>query len=185
MKTVYLFFANGFEEIEALATVDILRRAGLNVKTVSVTSELLVTGANGVPVQCDMDFDQGSFEDLDALVLPGGMPGASSLKAHAGLRELILATAAQNKLIAAICAAPMVLGSLGLLKGKKATCYPGFERYLEGADITGEESVIDGLIITGKGPGTTFDFAFDLVRTLVNEEKVSEVKAAMMYVGAR
>ena len=132
MGTVYAFFADGFEEIEAFTAVDTLRRAGLNVQIVSVTPDEIVMGAHDVSLLCDINFENCDFFDADLLLLPGGMPGAATLDKHEGLRKLLLDFAAKGKPIAAICAAPMVLGKLGLLKGRKATCYPSFEQYLTG-----------------------------------------------------
>ena len=148
MGTVYAFFADGFEEIEAFTAIDTLRRGGLNVEIVSVTPDEIVVGAHDVSVLCDINFDNCDFFDAELLLLPGGMPGAATLDKHEGLRRLILDFAAKNKPIAAICAAPMVLGKLGLLKGKKATCYPSFEQYLEGAECIDAPVVRDGNIIT-------------------------------------
>ena len=138
MGTVYAFFADGFEEIEAFTAVDTLRRAGLNVQIVSVTPDEIVMGAHDVSLLCDINFENCDFFDADLLLLPGGMPGAATLDKHEGLRKLLLDFAAKGKPIAAICAAPMVLGKLGLLKGRKATCYPSFEQYLEGAECVSE-----------------------------------------------
>ncbi|MDL2291818.1 DJ-1/PfpI family protein [Bacteroides sp. OttesenSCG-928-F21] len=183
MSTVYMFFANGFEEIEALATMDVLRRASLNAKMVSVTNEKVVTGAHDIPVTCDSLFEECDYSDAEALILPGGMPGAATLRDHDGLLKLITGFSKTNKPIAAICAAPMVLGKLGLLKGKKATCYPGFESFLEGAECTGESVVKDGNIITAIGPGGTMDFALTIVETLIDNEKVQELKEAMCVKG--
>ena len=132
MGTVYAFFADGFEEIEALTTIDTLRRAGLDVEIVSVTPDEIVVGAHDVSVLCDKNFENCDFFDAELLFLPGGMPGAATLDKHEGLRKLILSFAEKNKPIAAICAAPMVLGKLGLLKGRRVTCYPSFEQYLDG-----------------------------------------------------
>ena len=134
MNTIYLFLATGFEEVEALGIVDACRRGGLTLKTVSVTGNLLVESSHGVKIQADALFEDCSFDDADMLVLPGGMPGSTNLKEHEGLRTVILKHYEAGKPLAAICAAPMVYGSLGLLKGKKATCYPGFDKYLEGAE---------------------------------------------------
>ena len=179
MGTVYVFFADGFEEVEALTAVDVLRRAGRNVKVVSVTPDEIVVGAHNVSILCDVNFDNCDFFDAELFVLPGGMPGASTLAEHEGLGRLLADAAAKNKPIAAICAAPMVLGKLGLLKGKKATCYPGFEQYLEGAECTGEMAVRDGNIVTGKGPGASMEFALTIVDMLCGKEKVEELAAAM------
>lgn len=179
MGTVYAFFADGFEEIEALTTVDVLRRAGMNVEIVSVTPDEIVVGAHNVSILCDVNFENCDFFDAELLFLPGGMPGAATLDKHEGLRKLILSFVEKGKPVAAICAAPMVLGKLGLLKGKKATCYPGFEQYLEGAECVKEHVVRDGNIITGMGPGAAMEFALDIVDLLSGKEKVDELVEAM------
>ena len=158
MGTVYAFFADGFEEIEALTTIDTLRRAGLDVEIVSVTPDEIVVGAHDVSVLCDKNFENCDFFDAELLFLPGGMPGAATLDKHEGLRKLIVSFAQKNKPIAAICAAPMVLGKLGLLKGRRVTCYPSFEQYLDGADCTNEPVVRDGNIITGSCHGVCIDY---------------------------
>ena len=179
MGTVYVFFADGFEEIEALTSVDVLRRAGLNVKIVSVTPDEIVRGAHDVSLLCDVNFENCDFFDAALLLLPGGMPGASTLAEHEGLGRLLTKFAEENKPLAAICAAPMVLGKLGLLKGKRATCYPGFEQYLEGATCTGEQAVCDGNIVTGRGPGASVEFALKVVTLLAGEEKANELADGM------
>lgn len=178
-KQVYVFFADGFEEIEALGTIDILRRAGLNVKTISVTGECIALGAHNIPMVCDEIFERQDFSAAYMLVLPGGMPGAANLAAHAGLCALIKKHDAEGKSLAAICAAPMVYGKLGLLKGKKVTCYPGFEHYLEGAEYTGMMVQQDDKLITGKGPGATFEFALAIVGYMCGEKKVDELREGM------
>jgi 4-methyl-5(b-hydroxyethyl)-thiazole monophosphate biosynthesis len=179
MGTVYVFFADGFEEIEALTAVDTLRRAGLNVQIVSVTPDEIVVGAHDVSILCDINFENCDFYDAELLLLPGGMPGAATLSEHEGLRKLLLDFSAKSKPIAAICAAPMVLGKLGMLKGKKATCYPGFEQYLEGATCVNEQVVRDGNLITGRGPGAATEFALAVVELLVGKAKVDELVEAM------
>lgn len=179
MGIVYAFFADGFEEIEAFTAIDTLRRAGLNVEIVSVTPDEIVVGAHDVSVLCDINFENCDFFDAELLLLPGGMPGAATLDKHEGLRKLILDFAAKGKPIAAICAAPMVLGKLGLLKGKKATCYPSFEQYLDGAECVNAHVVRDGNIITGMGPGAAMEFALTIVDLLVGKEKVDELVEAM------
>ena len=131
MKTICIFLAEGFEEMEAMFPLDVMRRGGLNVKTVSVTGEKTVVSSHQVPIVADMLFEDLKEEDVEMVVLPGGLPGATNLDAHAGLDKLIMSFAAAGKPLAAICAAPMVYGKRGLLKGKKATCYPGFDKYLE------------------------------------------------------
>lgn len=180
MKKVFVFLADGFEEVEALTPIDVLRRAGVQVITVSVMSGQVVKGAHGVPVIADCVFGDISSDDADMILLPGGMPGASNLDAHEGLGEMLLSYAAQGKELAAICAAPLVLGKRALLKGRKATCYPGFEGYLEGADYTASLVEVDGNIVTGKGPGAAMDFAFALVEKLVGADMVTELKQGMM-----
>lgn len=179
MGTVYVFFADGFEEIEAFTSVDVMRRAGLNVEMVTVTPDEIVTGAHDVPVLCDRNIENCDFFDADLILLPGGMPGAATLEKSEDLRRLITRFAEQNKPIAAICAAPMILGKMGLLKGKKATCYPAFEQYLEGAQFTGAQVEKDGNIITGIGPGSAMEFALAIVELLLGKDKVQELKEAM------
>lgn len=179
MKTICIFLAEGFEEMEAMFPLDVMRRGGLNVKTVSVTGEKTVVSSHQVPIVADMLFEDLKEEDVEMVVLPGGLPGATNLDAHAGLDKLIMSFAAAGKPLAAICAAPMVYGKRGLLKGKKATCYPGFEQYLEGAECTGAPVERDGNIITGKGPGAAMEFALAVVELLQGKEKVQELKEAM------
>ena len=180
MKTIFVFLADGFEEIEALAPVDILRRAGLSVKTVSVMDEQVVAGAHGVPVLADVMFDEINAEDAEMILLPGGLPGATNLDAHQGLSQMILDFAKEEKPLAAICAAPLVFGNRGLLEGKKATCYPGFETYLKGAQYTAALVEKDGNFITGKGPGAAMEFAFAIVEKYYGMDKVNELKQGMM-----
>ena len=180
MKKVYVFFADGFEEIEALTSVDVLRRAGAEVVMVSVTPNEIVTGAHDVPVLCDKNIDSCDLEDADLLLLPGGMPGAQTLGECEFLGKALKRQVADGKAVAAICAAPMVLGKLGILNGKKATCYPGFEGFFDGAEYTAASVERDGNVITGKGPGVSLSFAYEVVNLLFGAEKVAELKAAMM-----
>lgn len=180
MKTFCVFLADGFEEVEALTPVDVLRRAGMPVKTVSVMGILTVTGAHGVPVITDMVFEEVKEDEVEMIILPGGMPGASNLDAHKGLSQLIMAFAEAGRPLSAICAAPLVFGKRGLLKGKKATCYPGFEKYLEGADHTAALVQKDGNFLTGKGPGAAMDFAFAIVEEYCGAGKVKELKQGMI-----
>ena len=133
MKNVFLFLATGFEEIEALGTTDILRRGGVRVSTVSIMGELQVMGAHNIPVVADYLFEDADFSAADALVLPGGIPGSNHLNTCTRLKELVMQKYEEGKLLAAICAGPMVLGGLGLLKGRKATCFPYFEPTMVGA----------------------------------------------------
>lgn len=180
MGTVYVFFADGFEEIEAFTSVDVMRRAGLNVEMVTVTPDEIVTGAHDVPVLCDKNVVNCDFFDAELVLLPGGMPGASTLEKCGELRNLVLRFAQEQKPIAAICAAPMVLGKLGLLKGKKATCYPGFDKYLEGAEYTGNMVEIVDNFILGKGPGAAPAFGFALLEKFAGAEKALDVKKGML-----
>ena len=179
MGTVYVFLADGFEEMEAFASVDVLRRAGMPVQMISVTEDEIVRGAHDIPVLCDKNIANCDFYDAGLILLPGGLPGATTLAECEDLHKLILDFAAAGKPMAAICAAPMVLGKLGVLKGKKATCYPGFDKYLEGAEYTGALVEQDGNIITGKGPAAALPFALAVVNLLCGPEKVKELKDAM------
>lgn len=181
MKAVCIFLAEGFEESEALLPLDIMRRGGLSVKTVSVTGNRTVAGAHAVPVVADMLFEDLKEDDVEMVVLPGGLPGAANLDAHAGLGKLIMDFASANKPLAAICAAPMVYGKRGLLKGKKATCYPGFDKYLEGAEYTGNMVEECDNFILGKGPAAAAEFGFALLAKLVGESKAQEVKSGMLF----
>ena len=167
MKKAIVFLANGFEEMEALGTVDILRRGGIEVTTVSITTDPVVIGAHNVPVTADTTLNNALLNDADALILPGGMPGASNLNDSETVKE-------------AICAAPMVLGGLGLLKGRKATCYPGFEPKLIGANVTGEAVEVSDNVITGKGPGLVMNFGLALVAAIKNDAVAEEVAAGLL-----
>lgn len=182
MAKVYVFLANGFEDIEALAPIDILRRGGMEVTTVSIHDSNIVTSAHEVSIIADTTFDQvGSFEDADLLILPGGMPGAQNLKDHQGLSEVILRHNERGGLLGAICAAPMILGGLGLLRGRRATCYPGFEAFLEDADYTAELVTVDGNITTGKGPGAAMAFGYQLLSHFTDNTTVTALQQGMMY----
>ena len=180
MKKVAVFLAEGFEEIEALGTIDILRRAKIEVKTVSVSNDKKVTGAHDIDVMVDKLFTETDFSEIDVLVLPGGMPGAKNLNEHEGLKNLLSEFNSKEKMIAAICAAPMVLGGLNMLNGKKATCYPGFEPELIGAKITDEKVTVDENIITGKGPGLVFHFALELVEKIAGIQTRKEVQSGLL-----
>lgn len=178
---ITVFLATGFEEIEAIAPVDILRRAGLDVRTVSIYGTPVVSGAHGVPVQADLLLGQVDFGQVEMMVLPGGLPGATNLDACAPLREAIAHHAAEGKAVAAICAAPLVLGHLGLLRGKRATCYPGVEHELAGAHCTGALVEVDGNIITGKGPAAAMEFGYALVEYLREQEASMPLRDGMLY----
>lgn len=172
MEPVYIFLTTGFEEIEALATVDILRRGGVNVQMVSLTGERAVTGGHHISVQTDGLFEEVNFADAQMLILPGG---TVAINEHDGLKRGILAFAACEKLIAAICAAPMVLGGLGLLRNKKATCYPGYEKYLTDAFLDNEPVTVDGNITTGRAAGYTLQFALELLSQLKGKNAADEI----------
>lgn len=180
MKKVFLFLATGFEETEAVATTDVLLRGGIETVTVSITGKNLVKGAHGIAVYTDKLFEEIDFNEGVMLVLPGGMPGASNLNAHEGLKKQVLEYAEKGKYIAAICAAPLVFGELGILKGKKATCYPSFESHLKGAILCEDKVVQDSKIITGKGPGYVFDFGLKIVAELQNQAKANEVAEGLL-----
>ncbi|MDR1357422.1 MAG: DJ-1/PfpI family protein [Tannerellaceae bacterium] len=180
MKRAVLFLATGFEETEAVGTVDVLRRGEIDVTVVSVTGERAVTGAHDVTLVADALFDEVSYESVDALVLPGGMPGSANLNACEPLKKLLTEHYAKGKTVAAICAAPLVFGGLGFVDGRKATCYPSFEPYLAGARITDEAVAVDGNVITGKGPGLVFDFALAIVSRLQGGEVKASVSAQLL-----
>ncbi len=177
----YCFLADGFEEIEAITTVDMLRRAGVDMKTVAVTGDasLTVTGAHSIPVTADMHISDVNTSDLCGVFLPGGMPGTTNLDENSKVRELVAFCADNDKYIFAICAAPSVLGHMGLLKGRKATCYPGFESELAGAHYCDAPCVQDNKFITGKGPGATVDFASMIITELCSDDTSKNLRASM------
>jgi 4-methyl-5(b-hydroxyethyl)-thiazole monophosphate biosynthesis len=178
---VYAMLADGFEEVEALAVIDILRRAKVDVDTVSVSGKNLVAGAHSIGIMADILFEEADFDSCDLIFLPGGMPGTKNLDVHPGLRDRILTFAKQGKKLAAICAAPSVLGHLGVLRGKKAICYPGFEEELTGAIITDERVVVDESVITSKGMGTAIELGLELVKILVGESEAETIKEGIQY----
>lgn len=169
---VHIFFADGFEEIEALATVDILRRANIEVSMVSIMPSKRVVGAHNIVVEADILFADADFSQSQMLVLPGGMPGTKHLGEHTRLCNLLVDFNDKNGWIAAICAAPSVLGSLGLLQGRNAVCYPGFEHLLVEANISTDNVMVSGNIITSRGAGTAIEFALQLV-TLLKDNQTS------------
>ncbi len=182
MSKVYILLADGFEEIEGLTVVDLLRRAGINIDTVSIKDTTEITGARGIKVIADKLISEIS-DDGNMLVLPGGMPGTNYLKQSDEVKELIMSYYNSDKYIAAICAAPTVFGEMGLLNGRKATCYPGLEPSLAGAMWPGEsQSVVrDGKIITSRGLGTAIDFALELIEVLINDTKADEIAKSVVY----
>lgn len=181
MKYVCVFLADGFEEIEALTVVDVLRRAGVRVDTVSISGDELVQGAHWIGVKADKVFEEVSISKADMLVLPGGMPGTKNLQKHHGLEELLRAYDKEEKWIGAICAAPSILGELGMLDGRKACCYPSFEEKLTGAEVVQEPAVADGHIITGRGMGTAIPFALKLAEVLVGVEKAEQIRESILF----
>lgn len=180
MKQILIFLAPGFEEIEAISILDILRRSGLSISSVSITGDLRVIGAHGIAVEADLLYPAVDFNQADMLILPGGMPGTKNLNVHEGLKANLVGFAAAGKPLAAICAAPMILGQLGLLEGKEATCYPGNEQHLKGAKLSEFMVVQDGTIITASGPAVASDFALHIVSYLLGEEKADEVMKALL-----
>ncbi len=181
MSTVYTFFATGYEEVEALTVVDLLRRAGVKVDMVSMTDEKSVTGSHGISINMDSRFADNDYSDGDLFFLPGGMPGTTNLYAHKGLCELLFKKAAEGKRLAAVCAAPSVFGQIGLLKGKKATCYPGFEEKLSEATVVEDKVVTDGNITTSRGMGTSIDLGLELITLLCGEEKAMTIGKGIIY----
>lgn len=181
MAKVYIFLANGFEEIEGLTVVDLLRRANIEIEMVSITGDIFINGAHHIITKADVLFENADFSDADMLVLPGGMPGTNSLKAHEGLDQLLKQFHAQGKKLSAICAAPSVLGTKGLLKGKNATCFPGHEDSLIGAHVKNATVVEDGNIITSKGMGTSIDFALSIIKNIAGETEAERIARAIQY----
>lgn len=179
MPIVNIFFATGFEEVEALTVVDLLRRSKIETRMISVTGELKVTGAHGITVEMDGLIEEISG-DVDMIILPGGMPGTLNLKANDLLSLMITNQNKQNKYLAAICAAPMVFGGLGLLEGKNATSYPGFEKDLIGANVSDDKVVVDGNIITSRGVGTAIDFSLKIIELLQDKESANTIKEAIL-----
>ncbi len=181
MKKTGVFLAEGFEEIEGLTVVDILRRAGIDVVTISVMGQKEVCGSHKITVLADALFEEVNFEEYEGIVLPGGMPGTTNLGGHSGVNQIIKSFAEQGKLVAAICAAPSVLGQAGILEGKKAACYPGFEDKLTGAEVTFEEVAEDGNVITSRGMGTAIPFGLRLTAYFTTEQKAKELAEAIIY----
>jgi 4-methyl-5(b-hydroxyethyl)-thiazole monophosphate biosynthesis len=175
---IYMFPANGFEEIEALLPLDLMRRAGLEVKTVGIGS-LDITGSHGITVKADMLDSDFSDNSPECVILPGGMPGTTNLDASPVVHKALDLALENNSLICAICAAPMILGKRGILKGKNATCFPGFEEYLEGASVGGRV-VRDGQVITGVGMGAALEFGIEIVAALKGRGAADKLFAAVL-----
>ncbi len=176
---IYMFLANGFEEVEALCPLDLLRRAGLSVTTVGVGGDTIV-GAHGIAVQADMPDTMYRDSRPDMIILPGGMPGTKNLDACKTVDAALRAANANGAYLAAICAAPMVLGKRGYLKGKKAICFPGFEEYLDGATVADTRVVRDGKIITAAGMGVALEFGLALVEALKDKNTADALRKAVL-----
>lgn len=182
MSKAYVFLADGFEEIEGLTVVDVLRRGGVEVVTASIMEDKLIHGSHKIDLYADELAKNLNFEDGDLLVLPGGLGGTNNLMASALVEKQIKKYAAEGKFVSAICAAPSVLGMKGLLNGKKAISYPGFEEKLIGAKvISGARVVVDGNIITSRGMGTALDFSLELLGLLEGEEKKQTIANGIQY----
>ena len=181
MKKVSVLLADGFEEVEALAVVDLLRRARVYVDTVSITDDYIVHGAHGINVQTEDLFNEVDFVESDMIVLPGGIPGTPNLEAHEGVRRVVKDFYDDGRYVAAICAAPSILSHLGILKGKHATCHPAVEAELKDSVVTGAPVSVDHNVITSQGVGTAIEFALKLVELLVGEAKAKEIADGIVY----
>lgn len=182
MAKVYEFLADGFEDIEALAPVDVLRRGGVEVVTVSITGQRAVQSSHGVTIMADTTFEEaGDFADADALLLPGGMPGSTNLRDHSGVIAALQRQNEAGKRIGAICAAPLVLAHAGLLHGRRATIYPGMASHLGDATYTERIVVEDGNIITGEGPTAALPYSYAILAQLKGKETADEVAKGMVF----
>ena len=175
---IYMFLATGFEEIEALMPLDLMRRAGLPVKTIGVGG-LDITGSHGITVKADMLDSDFADKAPECVILPGGMPGTKNLDASPVVHAALDSALENNSLICAICAAPMILGKRGILRGKNATCFPGFEEYLEGANVGGR-AVRDGQVITAVGMGAALEFGIEIVAALKSREDADKLSSAVL-----
>ena len=177
---IYVFFAQGFEEVEALAPIDLLRRCGKEVITVGVNDNIIV-GSHNIPIVTDTITQEIKLDDtLEMIVLPGGMPGTINLENNPAVQEAIDFCVKNDKFIGAICAAPSILGHKGILKNKKAVCFEGFENQLEGAEVSKDSVMADGNIITARGAGVAVQFGLKLVEVLISKERSATLKAAIL-----
>lgn len=181
MSKVYVFLADGFEEIEGLTVVDLMRRAGIEVTTVSIKEETAIEGSHHILLSADTTFGKCDFSDADMLVLPGGGLGTENLEKFEPLGKLVTSYCEKGGKIAAICAAPRVFAGLGLLNGKKATCYPSVMEQLTGAVKSEDAVVVDGNITTSRGLGTAIDFSLELIAQLISKEKADEIAKSVVY----
>lgn len=181
MSLVYAFLVDGFEEIEALAVVDLLRRAEIEIEMISVTDKKEVTGSHNITIQTDKLYSEVNIEKADLLFLPGG-PGTPNLQKHEGLIQALKQFNDNGKRIAAICAAPSILGELGMLNGKKATCFPGYEDKLIGAELVRDKAITDGNITTARGMGTSIELGLELIRLLDSKEKADDIAETIQFV---
>ncbi len=183
MSRVYIFLADGFEDIEGLTVVDLMRRAGIHIDTVSITDTKTVTTSHGIEMKTDCIFAETDFSDADMLVLPGGMPGTKYLGEYKPLTDLLTAFYEKGGKVAAICAAPSVFAELGFLKGRKATSYPSFMERLTGAETVELPVVTDGNVTTSRGLGTAVPFALNLIAQLMGQAKADEIAESIVYQG--
>ena len=181
MPKIALMVADGLEEIEGLTVTDVIRRAKYDIDMVSIMETKNIVSSHKICFEADKMFDEVNFDEYDAIVLPGGLGGTNNLIAHEGLAKVLLDFAAKGKLVAAICAAPSVLGGLHILEGKKATCYPGFEDKLLGATYVSQGAVTDGNVITARGMGASIDFALAIVAYFSDENTAKELGKTFMY----
>ena len=181
MKKIGIFFGTGYEEIEALTVVDLCRRAGIEISMVSITGEGKATGSHGIAVEMDKQFEDVDFTALDMIVLTGGMPGTRNLEAHDGLMEQVDAFYKDGKYVAAICAAPSIFGHRGIVNGRKACCYPGFEKDLTGAEVCYESVCISDNVITSRGMGCAIDFSLAIITVLCGSEIAQDKAHSIIY----
>lgn len=179
MSKIGIFMADGCEEIEGLTVVDIMRRAQMEIDMISITDQLEVTGSHGITFQTDILAKEADYDSYDGIVLPGGLPGTLHLGADDTVKKIICRFAEENKLVAAICAAPGVLGATGILKGRNAACHPGHEDKLIGANVRFEPVVTDGNVITSRGMGTAIAFALEIVRYFADDAAVEKIKTGL------
>lgn len=181
MKKITIHLATGFEETEAITVIDLLRRAKLDVITVSITGDLVVESTHGIKVVADKLFEEIDYEKIDMIVLPGGMPGTTNLDNHIELKKRIIEFDLDEKWIGAICAAPSIIGKLGLLEDKEATCYPSVEEKLFNAIISNKTTVVAGNIITSKGLGSAIEFSLAIIESLVSKETADKIAKDIIY----